>query len=487
LTHFVHQEDRDLVMGRHEKRLRGEKLPDVYPFRIVDKDGITKWVELKVELFSWNGQPATLCFMTDITKRKNAEEKYQRLIENTSEGFMLLDSDHVVSEVNMALSRISGYQREDFIGQRADNFYDKTTVDFISASRDHLSFEAQFRCRSGREIPILFSRSILKDDDGKITGYMYFLMDLTELKAAQEELKRAELRYRSMYQNALQGMFQASLSGELIRVNPSYARILGYNSPEEVLGIKEGATKFYFNPEDRSKLIRTVKRKGILTNYELRLKRKDGKPVWILANILLTKNHQKEALLEGILVDNTKKKKLERHLKREREKFRNLSVRDNLTGLYNTRFLYQALDNLIMESKSIGAPFSLIFMDLDNFKHVVDTYGHLNGSQALREVAQTIKASLRKPCFGVAYGGDEFVIVLPGYSKGQATNKAEEIRAHMKQTQYLKSEGLAVSLSASFGLATFPDDTDNRTGLLALADKAMFHVKQDRKDAVGTT
>jgi diguanylate cyclase (GGDEF)-like protein/PAS domain S-box-containing protein len=425
--------------------------------------------------------------MTDITKRKNAEEKYQRLIENTSEGFMLLDSDHVISEVNMALSRISGYQREDFIGQRAEKFYDKTTVVFISASRNHLSFEAQFRCRSGLKIPILFSRSILKDDDGGITGYMYFLMDLTELKAAQEELKRAEQRYRSMYQNALQGMFQASLSGELIRVNPSYARILGYNSPEEVLAIKEGSAKFYFNPEDRSKLIRTVKKKGILTNYELRLKRKDGKPVWMLANILLTKNHQKEALLEGILVDNTKKKKLERHLKREREKFRNLSVRDNLTGLYNTRYLYQALDNLIMESKSTGAPFSLIFMDLDNFKHVVDTYGHLNGSQTLREVAQTIKDSLTKPCFGVAYGGDEFVVVLPAYSKGQATNKALEIRAHMKQTQYLKSEGLAVSLSASFGLATFPDDTDNRTGLLALADKAMFHVKQDRKDAVGTT
>ena len=92
---------------------------------------------------------------------------------------------------------------------------------------------------------------------------MYFLSDLTELKATQEELKRAEHRYRNMYQNAVQAMFQSKLSGELIRVNPSYAQILEYNSPEELLNLKESANKFYFNPEDRSRMIRAVKRKGL--------------------------------------------------------------------------------------------------------------------------------------------------------------------------------------------------------------------------------
>ena len=487
LSRFIHREDSEMVMERHAKRLREEKLPDVYPLRIVNGDGKTIWVELKARLFSWNNQPATLCFMTEITERKLADEKYHRVLESTYEGFMLLDSDLVINDVNKALLRISGGNREDFIGQSVDKFYDKTSVNFYSASRDHLSFEASFCSKAGVRIPMLFSRSILKDENGAINGYMYFLSDLTELKATQEELKRAEQRYRSMYQNAVQAMFQSKISGELIRVNPSYARILGYRLPEEVLNIKDSANKFYFSPDDRSGMIRAVKKKGVLVNHELRLKRKDGKPVWILANIRLTKNDKNDPILEGILVDNTKRKVLEKELRRDRKKFRNLAIHDNLTGLYNTRYLYKVLDDLIEENIITKKPFSLIFMDVDNFKRVVDTYGHLNGSQALKEVAITIKSCLKAPCFGVAYGGDEFVIVLPAFNKLQATEKTEQIRSQMKHTTYLTKAGHNVHLGASFGLATFPEDTDNRTGLLALADQAMFRIKQTGKDSIGIT
>jgi diguanylate cyclase (GGDEF)-like protein/PAS domain S-box-containing protein len=487
LSRFIHREDSEMVMERHAKGLREEKLPDVYPLRIVNRDGKTIWVELKARLFSWNNQLATLCFMTEITERKQADEKYHRVLESTYEGFMLLDSDLVINDVNKALLRISGGNREDFIGQRVDKFYDKTSVNFYSASRDHFSFEASFCSKAGVRIPMLFSRSTLKDETGAINGYMYFLSDLTELKATQEELKRAEQRYRSMYQNAVQAMFQSKISGELIRVNPSYAHILGYSLPEEVLNIKDGANKFYFSPDDRSGMIRAVKKKGVLVNHELRLKRKDGKPVWILANIRLTKNDKNDPILEGILVDNTKRKVLEKELRRDRKKFRNLAIHDNLTGLYNTRYLYKVLDDLIEENIIIKKPFSLIFMDMDNFKQVVDTYGHLNGSQALKEVAITMKSCLKAPCFGVAYGGDEFVIVLPGFNKLQATEKAEQIRSQMKQTTYLTKAGHNVHLGASFGLATFPEDTDNRTGLLALADQAMFRIKQTGKDSIGIT
>ncbi len=414
-----------------------------------------------------------------------ADKKYQHVLESTYEGFLFLDHNLVINDVNKALLRISGYNREDFIGQNVDKFYDKTSVDFYSASRDHLSFEASFCTKAGVWIPMLFSRSILRDENGAINGYMYFLSDLTELKATQEELKKAEQRYRNMYQNAVQAMFQSKISGELIRVNPSYARILGYSSPEEVLNIKDGASKFYFSPEDWSRMIRAVKKKGALVNHELRLKRKDGKPVWILANIRLTKNDRNDPILEGILVDNTKRKVLEKELRRDRKKFRSLAIHDNLTGLYNTRHLYKVLDDLIEESKITLTPFSLIFMDMDNFKRVVDTYGHLNGSQVLKEVATTIKSCLKGHCFGVAYGGDEFVIVLPGFNKLQAIEKAGQIRSKMKQTTYLIKVGYKVHLGASFGLATFPDDTESRTGLLALADKAMFRIKQTGKDSIG--
>jgi diguanylate cyclase (GGDEF)-like protein/PAS domain S-box-containing protein len=486
LSDFIHENDSEMVMQRHKRRIKGDRLPEVYPFRIVNKEGTTIWVELKVKLFSWNNRPATLCFMTDITKRKQAEEKYNRVLESRFEGFMLLDKHHFIIEVNKALLKISGYESGDFIGHPVDKFYDKNSVEFYSASQDHFSFEALFRANDEREIPMLFSRSTLKDESDRITGFMYFLTDLTDLKATQEELKRAEKQYRSMYQNAVQGMFQSRLSGELIRVNPAYARILGYESVDEVLSLKEGSNKFYFSSEDRDRMIRAVQKKGSIVNHELRLKRKDGKPVWILANVRYIDRDGANPILEGILVDNTKKKALEKELRRDRKKFRNLSIHNNLTGLYNTRYLYQTLDKLIEESKMTRKPFSLVFMDMDNFKRVVDTFGHLNGSQALKEVANTIKSCIKKPCLGVAYGGDEFVIVLPGYDRNKATEKVEQIRLQMKHTTYLSRAGHKVHLGASFGIATFPDDTDNREGLLALADKAMFHIKVTGRGLVGT-
>ncbi len=485
LTAFIHANDREMVRQQYERRIRGDDLPEVYPFRIVNKDGATIWVELKVKLFSWHRQPATLCLMTDISQRIHTEKKYQRALASRREGFMLLDNDRMINDVNPALLEISGYRREDFVGHPADKFYDRASVDFFSASPDHFSFEALFRARDGRKIPMLFSRSTLKDDRDRPTGFMYFLTDLTELKITQEALKKAERRYRMMYENAVQGMFQSHLSGALIRANPAFARILGYASVDEVLSLEDGAKQFYFHASDRVRMLQAVLKKGALVNHELRLKRKDGQAVWILANIRCIRNVEGKIILEGILVDNTRRKKLEQKLKNDRKKFKKLAIHNNLTGLYNTRYLYQKLDQIIEESKRTRKPFSLVFMDMDHFKHVVDTYGHLNGSRALKEVAATIKSCLQQPCFGVAYGGDEFVVVLPGFDKKRATHTLEQIRDRMKATTYLTRAGHQVRLGASFGIATFPNDSDNREGLLALADQAMFHVKQTDKGTIG--
>jgi diguanylate cyclase (GGDEF)-like protein len=173
------------------------------------------------------------------------------------------------------------------------------------------------------------------------------------------------------------------------------------------------------------------------------------------------------------------------NMRRYRE-IQNLAIHDDLTGLYNTRHLYRALGSLVRTAEESQDPFSLIFMDIDHFKKVVDTYGHLKGSQAIQEVARTIRECLVEPAFGVAYGGDEFVAVLQRFDKAQALKKAEEIRSRVKQTVYLANHGHQVGLSASFGIATFPDDATDVAGLLALADRAMFDVKETGKDAIKT-
>lgn len=174
-----------------------------------------------------------------------------------------------------------------------------------------------------------------------------------------------------------------------------------------------------------------------------------------------------------------------REMKRINSRLEHLAIHDDLTGLYNTRYLYDALYQLIENSKAENRSFALLFMDMDNFKHVVDTYGHLNGNRALREIAETIMESISKPCYGVAYGGDEFVIVLPGFDKEQAIKTTESIRARMKETTYLSSQGCNVKLSASFGIAAYPDDATEARALLKLADQLMFRIKETSKDAIG--
>ncbi len=169
---------------------------------------------------------------------------------------------------------------------------------------------------------------------------------------------------------------------------------------------------------------------------------------------------------------------------RRYEEIQTMAHSDNLTGLYNTRYFYRALKSLITKSKASNRTFSLIFMDLDNFKNVVDTYGHLNGSQAIKEVARTIRDTLREPEYGVSYGGDEFVVVLPGYNKIKALWKAEEIRHRMMETEYLSGKGHRVKISASFGVACYPEDATDFQRLLSLADRAMFRVKDEGKNAV---
>jgi len=243
--------------------------------------------------------------------------------------------------------------------------------------------------------------------------------------------------------------------------------------------------------ERKSELREEVKKSGILEAV-YKISATDGKTHWL----------KDQARLELFATDNiyisignltvvTKEMEAEEHLKqvqdalrKSEQKYKELAIHDNLTGLYNTRYLYQALDELIQKSTSGGRIFSLVFMDIDNFKEVVDTHGHLNASKTLQEIADTIKTTLQKSAYGVAYGGDEFVLVLPGLDKRQALDMAETIRKRIKETVYLQKAGLKVRISSSLGVSSFPDDADTLSGLLALADQAMFSVKERGKDSV---
>lgn len=189
-------------------------------------------------------------------------------------------------------------------------------------------------------------------------------------------------------------------------------------------------------------------------------------------------------MLERLEIDREKLVETEAELRRSEKKFRALSIRDDLTGLYNTRYLYQGLRRHFEKCAAEGRPLALLFIDIDRFKQVVDKHGHILGSQAIREMAQTISGCLAKPAFAVSYGGDEYVVVLPGADRRAAMAKAEEMRARIAQTSYLAEHGADVRLTCSFGVASYPEDANDLEGLLAIADRSLFYVKSRGRDAV---
>lgn len=157
---------------------------------------------------------------------------------------------------------------------------------------------------------------------------------------------------------------------------------------------------------------------------------------------------------------------------------------DDLTRLYNVRYLYQTLEGEIRRARRYGSAVSVVFMDLDGFKLVNDEHGHRAGSVTLTEVAQVITRSVRDSDFVARYGGDEFVLMLPETPAKRALQMAERVRMKIASHRFKGGVGADIYLTASFGVASFPEHGTQAEKLIELADAAMYEAKQLNKNNV---
>jgi len=166
------------------------------------------------------------------------------------------------------------------------------------------------------------------------------------------------------------------------------------------------------------------------------------------------------------------------------EKIQELTITDDCTGLYNARHLYKTLESEVYRSARFGYEFSVIFLDLDHFKLVNDTYGHLVGSKLLQEIGFKIKSQLRLIDYAFRYGGDEFVILLPQTDKNSAMIVAKRIQDMMRGTVFLSEDGLNLQVRCSMGLATYPEDAKSSHEIIRQADEMMYIVKNSNRDNI---
>lgn len=166
------------------------------------------------------------------------------------------------------------------------------------------------------------------------------------------------------------------------------------------------------------------------------------------------------------------------------QRIQELSITDDVTGLYNSRHLHTILSREVARSKRHKLQFTLVFLDLDFFKRVNDTHGHLMGSRVLKETADVIRRMLRESDVAIRYGGDEFVLLLPETSKKGALILVRRLRLAVNKNRFLRDKGLNIRITASYGIAEYPSDTTNKLHLIKLADQAMYRVKMSGRNNI---
>ncbi len=332
-------------------------------------------------------------------------------------------------------------------------------------------YETEFRVRWPDESEhwLAVKGQIIHDP---ITGSPQLLgasIDITTLKMAEESLRESERRFRNAFHEAAVGMVILDLEGKFLSVNKGLTEITHY-AAEELRG--RPATFIIDEPhrEDSARLLASVIR-GEIDSYraERRCIRKDGVAIWIRNSVSMMKAGQGPAYVVVLCEDITDQKQA-------REKLRHQALHDPLTGLPNRRHFEQSLKAAIEGAGREGNEVALLFLDLDGFKLVNDTFGHPAGDLLLKHVAHRVQARLDGPDLLARVGGDEFTVVLSGLNGPEIPRRRAESLLDAFNEPF-SINGNEISIGASVGISRYPIDGRNTSALLQSADAAMYSAK----------
>ncbi|MGC9524942.1 MAG: EAL domain-containing protein [Limnospira sp.] len=345
--------------------------------------------------------------------------------------------------------------------------------------RRHLAKQCGFKAGFG--VPILA--------DGQVLAILVFLMSaprekdprLVELVSSVAtqlgsvfQRKQAEAKYRNIFENALEGIFQLDLRGKFISANPALATILGYESEAEL--IAQGAEIKYLDAKTPRQFIHLLQTRGSVSNFEAQVCRRDGSSIWILQNAraICSDRDRRVLYYEGSIIEMT-------HLKKTEEKLRHSASHDSLTNLWNRSFFLKRLERSIkrcQEGENYG--FAVLFLDLDGFKFINDSLGHGVGDRLLIEIGQRLKTCLRPEDILARLGGDEFTVLLENtLNLTEAIDTAQRIQKALRQPFILQEH--QIFTGASIGIVQGTPDYQSSPEVLRDADTAMYRAKQQGK------
>lgn len=390
------------------------------------------------------------------------------------------DSRWTMLFVSQGCLELSGYGPEDLLEDGCVTWEELTfpedrarvRAEVESAIAAGRRFSVQYRIQTGGgEIKWVHERGIGVADEHGNAVIEGFIEDVSARHKAVEALANAELRYRNIFEHAVEGIFQTSKDGRYLSANPALASIYGYATPEDLIAdLSDIEHKLYVVPGRRDAFRRSMETHGAVTNFESEVYRRDGTRIWISENAHVVRGAGGEFVCyEGTVQDITERKRYQEQLERQ-------ANHDLLTGLPNRNLLADRLDQAIARAERLGYFLALVFIDLDNFKFINDSLGHAAGDELLIEIAKRLQGCLRNSDTVARQGGDEFVLVLNDHYRVNSIISLLE-RVLIEVGRPILLGGREFQVGASLGVAIFPQDGDDAEALLKHADVAMYAAK----------
>jgi diguanylate cyclase (GGDEF)-like protein/PAS domain S-box-containing protein len=283
------------------------------------------------------------------------------------------------------------------------------------------------------------------------------------------KLRQAQSNYRTIFNEAVVGIYQTSPEGRYLKANPALARLYGYPSPR-ALKADLKAQQLYVDPQRRQDFIALLQKRSTLSQFESQVYRQDGSIIWISEQARAVYDEQGALLYyEGFVQDISDRKQAE-------AKIAHNALHDPLIGLPNRVLLQNRLDHALQRARRHPHLLAVLWLDLDRFQIINDSLGHHQGDQLLREVAQRLQSQLRSGDTLAHLGGDEFAILLEDLQEAQEVTEVAE-RLQQSLTHPFSLKGKPVFTSASLGIVLSSCAQDEPERLLQNAEIALSRAK----------
>lgn len=390
--------------------------------------------------------------------------------------------------VSQGCAALTGYHPDEVLFNRTLSFVDiihpedrakvRDCIDLALAQDRAFSLEYRILCGDGSERWVWERGRGINKPGGEYNLVQGFIQDITDRHLREKALAETEHRYRSIFENATEGIFQTTKDGHYLEVNSALARIYGYDSPLDMVGdLQDISLQLYVLPGRRDEFIGMMKDLGVVTNFESQVYRKDKAIIWISENAHEVRDVEGELLYyEGTVEDITERKAYEELIAYQ-------ATHDNLTNLPNRALMMDRLQQAIRSAHRDGSQAAVVFIDLDHFKNVNDSLGHNAGDEMIRTVAERLRGCVRENDTVARLGGDEFVLLLADVKKspGLVAQAVQRVLDAIEKPCMIS--GREYLITCSIGVSLYPEDGGDPDVLLKNADLAMYKAKESGRNA----